>query len=220
MHPFTVRDVVTYAAARLGGMQRLVKAAQSGDRSVSPSDYSTLLAIAEGRVVPPWPIVERIAQVGKLKLSAVVERDWGLRFAENLVAVSPRLAGDIRSRALRTVIAARYPSVKHAIEELLPELPVRRVTRVLRLLGMGHAHNPSVVETVPCLLHAFSPSLSVGEREFLSVLFQQDGDLRETLRQMSMNLKPDELSWVAIGATQAELYAHLDQLRGEGMSYS
>jgi hypothetical protein len=203
--PTSVAELTASAATRLGGFHKLSQASRSDDRSMSPSDERTLSQIAKGIIVPTLPVVAQIAKGGDIPLSDEIRADWRLRYPAYLLKTLPRFASDIRSRAIRTIIAERYPSVRHCAREVFPDIPERRITYTLRALGLGKASNPSIAALAPILLERLLPLVSDNQQRFVNTLFSNGGSLPSTLEELEQSFPEPVTAEDAIGATRQEL---------------
>ncbi len=205
LDPKTAANLARFAAARAGGFQKLSLRTRNDDRSMRPSDEVTLSKIAKGEIVPSLPVLARIAHATDISLSPHVRADWQLQFPAYLHRTIPQFATDIRSRALRTLIAQRYPSVRHCARDLFSDLPERQITHVLRALGRGKANIPSVSHIMPILLERLLLDVPEGQRRFVDQLFERGGDLALAREHFEQAHGAQLLAGDAIGATQAEL---------------
>ena len=195
--PTSVAELTASASTRLGGFHKLSQATRSTERSMSPSDEKTLSQIAKGIVVPTLPVIR--------PLSDEIRADWRLQYPEFLLKTLPRYAADIRSRAIRTIIAERYPSVRHCAQDLFPDIHERRITYTLRALGLGKATNPSIAAMVPILLERLLPLVSDNQQRFMNTLFRNGGSLTSTLKELERSFPVPLACNDVIGATKQEL---------------
>ena len=203
--PTSVAELTASASARLGGFHKLSQATRSAERSMSPSDEKTLSQIAKGIVVPTLPVIRQIANGADIPLSDEIRADWRLQYPEYLLKTLPRYAADIRSRTIRTIIAERYPSVRHCAQDLFPDIHERRITYTLRALGLGKATNPSIAAMVPILLERLLPLVSDNQQRFMNALFRNGGSLPSTLEELEQSFPDPLTSNDVIGATRQEL---------------
>lgn len=147
--PASVAAMLSLLAEREGGLVPLVRLLKrSGVRGIWPGRVK---AIAAGRELPPWPVVERIARACGVADLTAAHRDWQVRYRERLEAagVAP-LAVEVRlvvaeaadsARALSPKLGVSYPVLIRDLQRMDRGKPVRweAVERILRAAGVDEA---------------------------------------------------------------------------------